>query len=153
MRMCAHLLHKHIKNTATCGIILTENYQLVKGLLYNQNYKKDIQVIRKEIKAIGLEPVDSEEKRDSTGDIYPGEWWFKPHVGHSSTRVLCRGDESPWLVGGLLGLTKGLWEAWTLLVREGIVRSSLWLPGFLWSPALRSNSIKGGQPRLRAVTC
>ena len=55
MRMCAHLLHKHIKNTATCGIILTENYQLVKGLLYNQNYKKDIQVIRKEIKAIGLD--------------------------------------------------------------------------------------------------
>lgn len=73
MRMCAHLLHKHIKNTSTCGIILTENYQLVKGLLYNQEYKKDIQVIRKEIKAIGLEPVDSEEKRDSTGDIYPGE--------------------------------------------------------------------------------
>lgn len=29
-----------------------------------------------------------------------------------------RGDEPPWLLGGLLGLTGGLWEAWTLLVTQ-----------------------------------
>lgn len=30
---------------------------MTKGLLYNQSCKKDIQVIRKEIEEIGLEPV------------------------------------------------------------------------------------------------
>ena len=41
---------------------------------------------------------------------------FEPHTGHPSPGVLCGRDKPPWLVGGPLGLTEGLWEAQTLLI-------------------------------------
>lgn len=66
---------------------------------------------------IRLGPVplrgDSEEKED-----YTGSQQFKPQIGRSSAGILHREDKPPCLVGGLLGPTRGLWEAWIPLVKS-----------------------------------
>ena len=72
---------------------------------------------------ISSEPVsqggDSEGKADYMGRDPPwGVEGFKPHIGCPSPGVQHRGDKLPWLVGGPVGLTGGLWEAWTLLRRS-----------------------------------
>ena len=48
----------------------------------------------------------------------PGSEWFQPDTGHTSPGVLHREDEPHRLVGQLVGLTEGLWEAWTPLFRN-----------------------------------
>ena len=70
---------------------------------------------------IGSGPVslggDSEEKEDYTGGC---PHWGVSGINHRlDTSVLGSYEEetSP-LIGGALGQTEGLWEAWTLLVRN-----------------------------------
>lgn len=67
-------------------------------------------------------------------------------TGFPSSGALYREDEPPWLVGGLLGLTEGLWEAWAPFMRSMCIHAGLppgrakranrsqWLPGFLQPP-------------------
>lgn len=47
-----------------------------------------------------------------------GSQQFKPQIGRSSAGILHREDKPPCLVGGLLGPTRGLWEAWIPLVKS-----------------------------------
>ena len=65
---------------------------------------------------------DSEEKGDYVVRDPP---WGVSGSSHrlgsqhrEDTGILHREDEPPWLVGGTLRLTGGLWEAWTLLRRS-----------------------------------
>lgn len=52
---------------------------------------------------------DSEEKGDSMGGHLPWEVSGENH----SLKILHGGEEPPWLAGGPLRLTEGLWETWT----------------------------------------
>ena len=44
-----------------------------------------------------------------------GREQLEPHIGHPSPGVQHQEDESPWLVGGPVGITGGQSEAWILL--------------------------------------
>ena len=72
---------------------------------------------------------------------------FEPHIGCPSPGIQHRAGKPPWLAGGPLELTGGLWEAWTPFVRSMRVLACSqgradkvdwglfqWLPGFLWLP-------------------
>ena len=116
---------EHIKNTSTCGTVLTEtNWKLAERLLYNQGCEKDPQGIVKEGK-----------RSDQSGTCAPGRGvrgkgrlhgWrsalgneqFKPHTGCPSHGIQHREEEPHLLVESLLGSTVGMWEAWNSLLRS-----------------------------------
>ena len=47
-----------------------------------------------------------------------GDGLFKPHIRHANSGILHREDKPTRLVGGLVGLTEGLWESCTPLVKS-----------------------------------
>ena len=51
-------------------------------------------------------------------DTWPGEDAVCPADCAPGPGKLWAGDQPPWLVGGPLKLTEGLWEAWTPLLRQ-----------------------------------
>ena len=88
----------------------------------------------------------SEEKDEYTVETCSGSEQWKPQTGHPSPGVLHRGDELPWLIGGPLGLTGGLWAVWAPLmsvcpllaprskVERAVRRMLKWLLGLLQLP-------------------
>lgn len=116
-------LHRHIKKTPTCRIVLTRNWQEVtctkKGIR-----KSHTELGRKEREAIRSGPVplggDTEEK-DYMGEDPP--WGISttshllgsPVLGSNTGRQL---RQLPWLAVGLVGLAGGLLEALALHVRS-----------------------------------
>ena len=70
---------------------------------------------------------ESQRKREITwAEILPREWVVQPATGHTSPGVLHREDKPHRLVGELVGLTEGLWEAWTLLFRNTCTLTCFW---------------------------
>lgn len=89
------------------------NWKLAERPLYNQVWKKDPW-------GIGLEG----KRRDQIRTCAPGRT-LRGKGENTETEILPRGwadggtywaPRAPWLVGGLMGLSR-LWEAWTLLGR------------------------------------
>ena len=77
---------------------------------------------RKEREAISFGPVplggDSEEKGDYTGRYPP---WGISSLSHTLGAQVLGTDTrkmSPWLIGGLVVLTEGLWETWSPFMRN-----------------------------------
>ena len=65
----------------------------------------------------GMFPWEGTQRKSEITQEDPslGGEQFKPQIGCPHPGVLWRGGKPPWLVGGLLGLIEGLWEAWTPL--------------------------------------
>ena len=59
---------------------------------------------------------DSEKKGEHMDRALPWGISSKNHRLGTPGMGSYREEEPPWLLGGLLGLTGGLWEAWALLM-------------------------------------
>lgn len=148
-RMQNSLPPMHIKNTSTCGRVLTENQQEAgrKTPVWPRLLKIHTEFDwngREVISALGRY---SEEKRDCTGrepswgvSCYSTYWAPPPWV-------LTLGRQFPWLVGGLEGLIE-LWEVWTHLWK---VHTSLFTPWARWRGWIKTVSIDDQFPTMAPV--
>ena len=101
---------------------LKMNWKLAERLPYKKDYKIHMESGRKGKDMIRSGPVplkgDTEEKRDYIGGDPPWGVSSSSHRLGISLLGSNTGETGPWLAGGLLGLTGGVWEAWTPFVRR-----------------------------------
>ena len=91
-------LSEHIKNTSTCGTILTEN-KLETGRKIIKAIKKDPQTMpgrnKREVIMSGSAPLGGDtEGGYSTWRYFLGSKWFKPHIRQTRLWVPYEEDES-----------------------------------------------------------